>query len=183
MSFTVFSRVYLRKLDRAHYANGLTNGSDRLFFARRDGEHFSDYGDKMLRRWSDDDEDACGGAGRGAHGAGAVRLSRSSSGGSGAARSAGAGAGGYAPVPDAHFGSDGDDGIDDDRPPHGLHPGVAGAYLSLEELGPGTGAGAGEKDVGGGGSAGGSSTRGSSIEEKRRAKGLGALLNGGGAGA
>ncbi|GJN91281.1 hypothetical protein Rhopal_004300-T1 [Rhodotorula paludigena] len=180
VSFTFFSRVYLRKLDRAHYANGLTNGYDRLFFARRDGEHYSDYGDKMLRRWSDDDEDACGagGAGRGANGAGAVRLSRSSSGGSGAARSAG----GYAPVPDAHFGSDGDDVDDDDRPPHGLHPGVAGAYLSLEELGPG----AGEKDAAGGGrsgSAGGSSTRGSSIEEKRRAKGFGAPLNGGGAGA
>ena len=50
VSFTLFERVRLRKLDRAHYANGLTNGYERLFFARRDGDNWTEYGERMLRR-------------------------------------------------------------------------------------------------------------------------------------
>ncbi|BGP49072.1 hypothetical protein JCM10450v2_004951 [Rhodotorula kratochvilovae] len=50
VAFTLFERVRLRRLDRAHYAQGLTNGYDRLFYARRDGDNFTEYGERMLRR-------------------------------------------------------------------------------------------------------------------------------------
>ncbi|GAA5852892.1 hypothetical protein JCM8547_004721 [Rhodosporidiobolus lusitaniae] len=48
ISFTIFERVRLRKLDRQHYANGLTNGWDRLRWALRDGENFTPYGERQL---------------------------------------------------------------------------------------------------------------------------------------
>ncbi|GAA5824530.1 hypothetical protein JCM11251_000461 [Rhodosporidiobolus azoricus] len=52
LSFTLFERVRLRKLDRAHYANGLTNGYERLFYSLKDGENFTAYGERQLARLS-----------------------------------------------------------------------------------------------------------------------------------
>jgi len=87
VSFTLFERVRLRKLDRAHYANALTNGYERLFFAIRDGDNWTEYGERMLRRLGDGEEKEGG--------AGALALSRSTSSGSGTGRG-GASVGGSA---------------------------------------------------------------------------------------
>ncbi|BGP08918.1 hypothetical protein JCM10049v2_004769 [Rhodotorula toruloides] len=73
LSFTLFERTRLRKLDRRHYSLGLTNGYERLFYARRDGENWDEYGERMLRRLGGEGEEGKEGA---------LALSRSSSGGS-----------------------------------------------------------------------------------------------------
>lgn len=57
VAFTLFERVRLRKLDRKHYSEGLTNGWERLWHARRDGENYDAYGERMLRRLVGDDGD------------------------------------------------------------------------------------------------------------------------------
>ncbi|GAA6009135.1 hypothetical protein JCM10207_004278, partial [Rhodosporidiobolus poonsookiae] len=103
VSFLIFERVRLRKLDRHHYANGLTNGYDRLFHCRHDGEHFTSYGERQLALLTGD----AGASEADKYDAG--RLSRSTSGGSvrmanlaSSAAGAGAGAkraGGYEAVP------------------------------------------------------------------------------------
>ncbi|BGP17051.1 hypothetical protein JCM10213_000312 [Rhodosporidiobolus nylandii] len=58
VSFLIFERVRLRRLDREHYANGLTNGYDRLFHSLRDGENFTAYGERQLARLSGNENDA-----------------------------------------------------------------------------------------------------------------------------
>ncbi|GAA6034597.1 hypothetical protein JCM8097_005415 [Rhodosporidiobolus ruineniae] len=50
VSFTIFERVRLRKLDRRHYALGLTNGYERLFYSLHDGENYTAYGERQLAR-------------------------------------------------------------------------------------------------------------------------------------
>lgn len=91
VSFTLFERVRLRKLDRRHYTEGLTNGWERLWYARRDGENYTPYGERMLARL----------AGDGASGNG-IALSPSNSGDSTPVRDASPPAyraGGYSAVP------------------------------------------------------------------------------------
>ncbi|EGU12040.1 hypothetical protein RTG_01922 [Rhodotorula toruloides ATCC 204091] len=90
LSFTLFERTRLRALDRRHYSLGLTNGYERLFYARRDGENWDEYGERMLRRLGGDE----GGK------EGALALSRSSSGGS-VGRVPMGRPGGYEAVPEA----------------------------------------------------------------------------------
>ncbi|GAA5867004.1 hypothetical protein JCM1840_005937 [Sporobolomyces johnsonii] len=52
VSFLIFERVRLRPLDRAHYADGLTNGWERLRWSIRDGENWTEYGARQLARLS-----------------------------------------------------------------------------------------------------------------------------------
>ncbi|GAA5979034.1 hypothetical protein JCM11641_004950 [Rhodosporidiobolus odoratus] len=50
ISFLVFERIRLRKLDYLHYSNGLTNGYERLFYSLRDGENWTEYGERQRGR-------------------------------------------------------------------------------------------------------------------------------------
>ncbi|GAA5931574.1 hypothetical protein JCM3775_006891 [Rhodotorula graminis] len=111
VSFTLFERVRLRKLDRAHYANALTNGYERLFFAIRDGDNWTEYGERMLRRLGP------GAPGEGEEKGGALALSRSTSSGSSGGRGVGSsGSSGSSPASRSAGGSGG---------------GRAGGYVSL----------------------------------------------------
>lgn len=95
VSFTLFERVRLRKLDRRHYAEGLTNGWERLWYSRRDGENYTPYGERMLGRLSDP-------AGCDSSAAGGIALSPSNSGSQSPERSVtppAYRAGGYTAVP------------------------------------------------------------------------------------
>ncbi|POY71028.1 hypothetical protein BMF94_5954 [Rhodotorula taiwanensis] len=116
VSFTLFERVRLRKLDRRHYSEGLTNGWERLWYARRDGENYTPYGERMLARLAGDSASGNG-----------IALSPSISGDSTPVRGTSPPAyraGGYAAVPSSAAadkeakgrGSDSFDGTLDDRP-------------------------------------------------------------------
>ncbi|CEQ42262.1 SPOSA6832_04048, partial [Sporobolomyces salmonicolor] len=100
ISFLIFERVRLRRLDRTHYTDGLTNGWERLRWSIRDGDNWTEYGARQLARLSGKEgvQLSCGEG---------ASLSRSSSGGSfrrDNVRNAPAGAGrngGYSAVPSA----------------------------------------------------------------------------------
>lgn len=124
VAFTLFERVRLRKLDRKHYSEGLTNGWERLWHARRDGENYDAYGERMLRRLAGGDDD-----GDEPSLVGGIALSPSVSGDGTPARSVSPPAyrdGGYTSLPSADDkearGGDNsldDDGVDDR--PNGMH--------------------------------------------------------------
>ncbi|GAA5952385.1 hypothetical protein JCM21900_003799 [Sporobolomyces salmonicolor] len=98
ISFLIFERVRLRRLDRTHYTDGLTNGWERLRWSIRDGDNWTEYGARQLARLSGKEgvQLSCGEG---------ASLSRSSSGGSfrrDNVRNAPAGAGrngGYSAIP------------------------------------------------------------------------------------
>ncbi|TKA58574.1 hypothetical protein B0A53_00315 [Rhodotorula sp. CCFEE 5036] len=126
VAFTLFERVRLRKLDRKHYSEGLTNGWERLWHARRDGENYDAYGERMLRRLAGGDD------GDEPNLVGGIALSPSVSGEGTPARSVSPPAyrdGGYTSLPavddkearecDSSSLED-DDGVVDDRP-NGRH--------------------------------------------------------------